>query len=48
VHAEGTPVDILTAPNIKDVYGADVCVYPHPVNKLPTTLITASGNHEPS
>jgi iron complex transport system ATP-binding protein len=48
VHAEGTPVDILTAPNIKKVYGADVCVYPHPINKLPTTLITAGGNHEPS
>ncbi len=48
VHAEGTPVDILTAPNIKRVYGAEVCVYPHPINKLPTTLITAGGNHEPS
>ncbi len=47
VHAEGTPVDILTAPNIKRVYGAEVCVYPHPINKLPTTLITAGGNHEP-
>ncbi len=41
IHAEGTPLDILTAPNIKKVYGADVYVYPHPINKLPTTLITA-------
>jgi iron complex transport system ATP-binding protein len=48
VHAEGTPVDILTAPNIKSVYGAEVFVYPHPINRLPTTLITAGGNHEPS
>ena len=48
VHAEGTPVDILTAPNIKRVYGADVCVYPHPINRLPTTLITAGTNHEQS
>jgi len=48
VYAEGTPADILTAPNIKRVYGAEVCVYPHPINKLPTTVITASGNHEPS
>jgi iron complex transport system ATP-binding protein len=46
VYAEGTPLDILTAPNIKTVYGADVCVYPHPINRLPTTLITAGGNHE--
>jgi len=45
VYAEGTPPDILTAPNIKKVYGAEVCVYPHPVNKLPTTLITAGGSH---
>ncbi len=48
VHAEGTPLDILTAPNIKRVYGADVCVYPHPINRLPTTLITGGRNHEPS
>jgi len=48
VHAEGTPVDILTAPNIKRVYGADVCVYPHPINRLPTTVITAGRNHEQS
>jgi iron complex transport system ATP-binding protein len=45
VHAEGTPSEILTATTIKEVYGAEVCVYPHPVNKLPTTLITAGGNH---
>ena len=41
VYAEGTPPDILTAANIKKVYGAEVFVYPHPINKLPTTLITA-------
>ena len=45
VYAEGTPLDILTATNIKSVYGAEVCVYPHPINKLPTTLITAGGSH---
>jgi len=44
VYAEGTPLDILTAKNIKRVYGAEVCVYPHPINKLPTTLITAGGS----
>ena len=42
IYAEGTPPNVLTAQNIKEVYGAEVCVYPHPVNKLPTTLITAS------
>jgi len=45
VHAEGTPLDILTAQNIKQVYGAEVFVYPHPINKLPTTLITACPPH---
>jgi iron complex transport system ATP-binding protein len=45
VHAEGTPLDILTAQNIKKVYGAEVFVYPHPINKLPTTLITACPPH---
>ena len=45
VYTEGTPLDVLTAPNIKKVYGAEVCVYPHPINKLPTTLITAGGSH---
>ena len=48
VYAEGTPLDILTARNIKKVYGAEVCVYPHPINKLPTTLITAGRGHTPS
>lgn len=41
VHLEGTPQDVLTSRNIKEIYGAEVCVYPHPVNKLPATLITA-------
>jgi iron complex transport system ATP-binding protein len=45
VYVEGTPLDILTAQNIKQVYGAEVFVYPHPVNRLPTTLITASLPH---
>ncbi len=46
VHAEGVPRDVLTAQNIKQAYGAEVCVFPHPVNKLPTTLITAGENKE--
>ena len=42
IYSEGKPPKVLTVQNIKKVYGAEVCVYPHPVNKLPTTLITAS------
>jgi iron complex transport system ATP-binding protein len=41
IYTEGIPQDVLTSQNIKRVYGAEVCVYPHPVNKLPATLITA-------
>ena len=41
IFAEGVPAKVLTVENIKAVYGTDVMDYPHPVNKLPTTLITA-------
>jgi iron complex transport system ATP-binding protein len=41
IYTEGVPQDVLTSQNIKKVYGAEVCVYPHPVNKLPTTVVTA-------
>ncbi len=40
LHAVGTPYDVITEKNISEVYGANVSVYPHPVNNLPTTLIT--------
>jgi len=39
IYSQGTPETVVTAQTIKEVYGADVCVYPHPVNKLPATLI---------
>jgi len=40
IHAEGSPQEVITERNIKEVYGANVCVYPHPMNDLPTTVIT--------
>ena len=46
VYTEGAPSDVLTTQNIKKVYGAEVCVYPHPINKLPITLITAGKGKE--
>jgi iron complex transport system ATP-binding protein len=42
IYTEGIPQDVLTVQNIKQVYGAEVCIYPHPVNRLPTTFITAT------
>ncbi len=42
---EGSPCEVVTAVNVKQVYGADVCISAHPVNKLPVTLVTSSRNH---
>jgi len=47
VHAEGTPTEVITPRNIKEVYGAEGCVYVHPVNGLPTVLLNA-GNSRPA
>jgi iron complex transport system ATP-binding protein len=44
VHAQGTPSEVITAENIKEVYGADSCVYAHPVNRLPAVLISADNS----
>lgn len=44
IHAEGSPREVITTQNVKQVYGAEVCITPHPLNDLPATLITASGN----
>ncbi len=41
IYAEGTPQEVITPDNIRDVYGAGSCVYVHPVNGLPTVLISA-------
>jgi len=44
VHAEGTTAEVITDKNIKQVYGAENCVYPHPVNGLPIVLLSAKRN----
>ena len=38
LYAEGTPWQVITPANIKEVYGTESCVYPHPVNQLPVVL----------
>lgn len=45
IHAEGEPSQVITDANIKQVYGAENCVYPHPVNGLPTVLV-GSGSQQ--
>jgi ABC-type hemin transport system ATPase subunit len=47
-YVEGTPHVILKVPNIKKVYGVEACVYPHPINKLSITLVSAARTHQPS
>ncbi len=47
VLAEGTPKEVITPHNIKEVYGAEGCVYTHPINRLPTVLLRA-GNSQPA
>jgi len=39
VHAQGTPSEVITPQNIKEVYGAEGCVYTHPANGLPAVLL---------
>ena len=44
VYAEGTPREVITPENIKEVYGAESCVYTHPLNGLPAVLLHAVNN----
>ena len=44
IHAEGTPKEVITAENIAEVYGAESCVYTHPVNGLPCVLLNAGNS----
>jgi iron complex transport system ATP-binding protein len=44
VHAQGTPGEVINSRNIKEVYGADGCVYTHPVNGLPAVLLKAGNS----
>src|SRR4030042_974142 len=39
IYCQGTPKAVINAQTIKEVYGAKVYVYPHPINGLPANLI---------
>ena len=47
IYAEGTPREVVTARNIAEVYGAESCVYSHPVNGLPCVLLKADNARLP-
>lgn len=42
VLVEGSPVDVITPDNVRSAYGAEVCVVPHPRNRLPVALVTGN------
>ena len=44
LHAQGTAKEVINPRNIKEVYGAEGCVYAHPVNGLPTVLLRAGSS----
>jgi len=45
IYANGTPGEVITDRNIREVYGAENCVYTHPINGLPTVLLGAHRNN---
>jgi iron complex transport system ATP-binding protein len=40
VYAQGTPDEVITDTNIKQVYGISNCVFKHPANGLPIVLLS--------
>jgi iron complex transport system ATP-binding protein len=43
VFAEGVPSSVMTSDNIRSVFGAEVTVLAHPVNGVPSVLLTGEG-----
>ena len=42
IHSQGDPRDVINSSTIKEVFGADVYIHPHPVNNLPSTFILSN------
>jgi iron complex transport system ATP-binding protein len=47
IYAQGTPGEVITSQNIKEVYGVNDCVYSHPINGRPTVLVKGSKSYNP-
>ncbi|MFW6149936.1 MAG: ABC transporter ATP-binding protein [Chloroflexota bacterium] len=46
-YTQGVAPEVLTEENIWSVYGAEVCIYPHPMNGLPITVaVTSHGTRD--
>ncbi len=46
IYAEGSASDVVTPDNVRQVYGTDVHISAHPLNRLPLVLITAQNKRE--
>jgi len=46
MYKEGRPQDVIDSHTLREVFGIDVTVYAHPVNRLPTTLVTSAAKLE--
>jgi iron complex transport system ATP-binding protein len=46
IHCQGTPDTVINPGTIKEVYGANVLIHPHPVNNLPATLIVSNKDRD--
>ena len=42
-YTEGTPGEVITAENVREVFDAETTIYPHPENNLP--MVLPNGNH---
>lgn len=43
IHSQGRPDEVITPASIREVYGVDVHIQPHPVNGLPLVIVTPDG-----
>ncbi len=43
IYTEGIPTEIITTKNVREVFGAETTIYPHPENNLP--MVVPNGNH---
>jgi len=46
IYKEGRPKDVIDSPTLREAFGVDVTVCPHPVNGLPTALVTSAQKGE--
>ena len=46
MYKEGGPHDVIDTSTLKEAFGVDVAVYAHPVNGLPTALVTSANKVE--